>query len=210
MGNRPCLVLVEWELLLIPQGWPMTEQTESCLFSGSVTEEGRIQREREQERWERLENMKSTPRQNKQKTAINQESFLFFLIFFISFFRSTDAERMNVMPTSGEINHLTCGTAEPCQPYHLPPFPRAHCRYSNTIGLHSNARVATARERHFTVAEGRLWQKKNGGGVWCEMKVYSFVALHFYIRSNKSCELYVWSARLYAGEKDKRKEGREE
>lgn len=165
MGNRPCLVLVEWELLLIPQGWPMTEQTESCLFSGSVTEEGRIQREREQERWERLENMKSTPRQNKQKTAINQESFLFFLIFFISFFRSTDAERMNVMPTSGEINHLTCGTAEPCQPYHLPPFPRAHCRYSNTIGLHSNARVATARERHFTVAEGRLWQKKNGGGL---------------------------------------------
>lgn len=87
--------------------------------------------------------MKSTPRQNKHKTAINQESFFFpafFLIYFLSFlfFHPTDAERMNVMPTSGEINHLTCGTAEPCQPYHLPPFPRAHCRYSNTIGLHGN------------------------------------------------------------------------
>lgn len=34
MGNHPCLVLVEWELLLIPLGWPMTEQTGSCLFSG--------------------------------------------------------------------------------------------------------------------------------------------------------------------------------
>ncbi len=44
MGNRPCLVLVEWELLLIPLGWPMTEQTGSCLFSGSVTEEGKTQR----------------------------------------------------------------------------------------------------------------------------------------------------------------------
>lgn len=137
MGSRPCLVLVEWELLLIPLGWPMTEQTESCLFSGSVTEEGKTHRE--QERRERLENMQSTPRKKQtKKTAINQESF--FLLFpFISFFHSTDAERMNVMPTSGEINHLTCGTAEPCQPYHLPPFPRAHCRYSNTIGRHSNA-----------------------------------------------------------------------
>lgn len=125
MGNHPCLVLVEWELLLIPLGWPRTEQTESCLFSGSVTEEEKTQRARE--------NMKSTPRQNKQKTAIDQESFFGF-----SFFHSTDAERMNVVPTSEEINHLTCGTAEPCQPYHLPPLPRAHCRYSN-IGLHGNA-----------------------------------------------------------------------
>lgn len=130
MGSRPCLVLEEWELLLRPLGWPMTEQTGSCLFSGSVTEE---RKDTESKR----ENMKSTPRQNKQKTAINQESFFFFLSF--SFFHSTDAERMNVMPTSGEINHLTCGTAEPCQPYHLPPFPRAHCRYSNTIGLQGNA-----------------------------------------------------------------------
>lgn len=47
MGNHPCLVPVEWELLLIPLGWPMTEQTESCLFSGSVTEEGKTQRKRE-------------------------------------------------------------------------------------------------------------------------------------------------------------------
>lgn len=83
--------------------------------------------------------MQSTSRQNKQeKTAINQESS-FFIFFHFFFFLSTDAERMNVMPTSGEINQLTCGTAEPCQPDHLPPFPRAHCRYRNTTGLHSNA-----------------------------------------------------------------------
>lgn len=44
MGNRPCLVLVEWELLLIPLGWPMTEQTASCLFSGSVAEKGKTRR----------------------------------------------------------------------------------------------------------------------------------------------------------------------
>lgn len=39
MGSHPCLVRGEWELLQIPPGWPVTEQTESCLFSGSVTEE---------------------------------------------------------------------------------------------------------------------------------------------------------------------------
>lgn len=80
MGSRPCLVLVEWELLLIPLGWPMTEQTESCLFSGSVTEEGKTHRE--QERRERLENMQSTPRKKQtKKTAINQESFFSFISF---------------------------------------------------------------------------------------------------------------------------------
>lgn len=47
MGSRPCLVLVEWELLLTPLGWPMTEQTESCLFSGSVREEGKTESKRE-------------------------------------------------------------------------------------------------------------------------------------------------------------------
>lgn len=74
MGSRPCLVLVEWELLLIPLGWPVTEQTASCLFSGSVRDKGKTQRARE--------NMQSSPRQNKQKTAINQESFFVFFVLF--------------------------------------------------------------------------------------------------------------------------------
>lgn len=47
MGIRPCLVLVELELLLIPLGWPMTEQTESCLFSGSVTDEEKTESKRD-------------------------------------------------------------------------------------------------------------------------------------------------------------------
>lgn len=46
-GNHPCPVLVGWELLLIRLEWPMTEQTESCLFSDSVGESGKTQKVRE-------------------------------------------------------------------------------------------------------------------------------------------------------------------
>lgn len=45
MGSRPCLVLVEWGLLLIPLVWPMTERTENCLFSGSVAQKRKTERE---------------------------------------------------------------------------------------------------------------------------------------------------------------------
>lgn len=62
------------------------------------------------------------------------------------------------MPTSWEINHLTCGTAEPCQPYHLPLLLRAHCRYSYAIRLHGN--VASAWERPFGVTRGRVYYRK--------------------------------------------------
>ena len=74
MGNRPCLVLVEWELLLIPQEWPMTEQTESCLFSGSVI---RGEDTEKIKTGERPENMISTPRLNKQRKI---KKVFFFLI----------------------------------------------------------------------------------------------------------------------------------
>lgn len=70
MGNHPCLVLVEWELLLIPLGWPMTEQTESCLFSGSMTG-----RKREMAKsWEHDINS-----QTKQTKNCNKPRKFFFL-----------------------------------------------------------------------------------------------------------------------------------
>lgn len=81
MGSHPCLVLVEWELLQIPPGWPVTEQTESCLFSGSVTK-----------------GKSDTSHINFQRKKINKncnnyESFVFAPL------RSADAEKRNVMPT---------------------------------------------------------------------------------------------------------------
>lgn len=92
MGSRPCLVLVEWELLLIPLGWPMTEQTESCLFSGSVTEEGKTHRAREKgEAWEHAIN---SQKKTNKKTAINQESFFFYFLSFLSFTQQMLRERM--------------------------------------------------------------------------------------------------------------------
>lgn len=114
-GNHPCLVLVEWELLLIRLGWPMTEQTGSCLFSGSVTNKGKNRRD--------LRKQGGCRAQNQLHTKVNKpSSSRLFLPF--HFLHSTDAEEMNVMPTSGDINHLTRCTAEPYQPYHLPPLPR--------------------------------------------------------------------------------------
>lgn len=65
MGSHPCLVLVEWGLLLIPLVWPMTERTESCLFSGSVAQERKRWREKQ---W--LENVQS----NSQTTQTNKQT----------------------------------------------------------------------------------------------------------------------------------------
>lgn len=77
MGNRPCLVLAEWELLLIPPGWPMIEQTESCLFSGS--------RKIQIQKTGRIQNTKLSLRQNKHKIAKKPRKFVCLFFFILSF-----------------------------------------------------------------------------------------------------------------------------
>lgn len=64
-----------------------------------------------------------------------------------------------------EINNLTCGTAEPCQPYHLPPLLRFRCLYSNPAGLHGNR---NSWERLFIVAGCGAEMM----AVWCHIKLF--------------------------------------
>lgn len=80
-----------------------------------------------------------------------------------------DAERSDVVPTSGEINHLTRGSVELCQPHHLPLFfyfTRGCCRYSNTMGFHSNVWCQLQGKALEGEAENNRGLMKKGS-VWC-------------------------------------------
>lgn len=108
MGNRPCLVLVGWALLLKPQGWPMTVLTGSCLFSGSMR--GR-EKESDGKAWVPSQ-IKSAP---KKKKRIKID-------LVVLFFCSADARRMNKMPASWKLITWHAALLNPANPIIYHPF----------------------------------------------------------------------------------------
>lgn len=153
MGNRPCLVLVGWELLLIPLGWPMTEQTESCLFSGSVTEEENTQKKEKREMGDTWEHEINS--QTKQTRNCNRpRKFFFCLILFISFTQQMLSE-WKWCQLLGKLITWHATQLNPANPVIYHPFGGPTVAIVTPSVSTATARVATARERHFTVAEGR-------------------------------------------------------